>query len=74
MPSPTPSEFVTPEVELTRWPAGVVGFTALYLAAATIAAFVSGNGEFLFYIGAMLVLAAAVAAAHRRVGFMPAVL
>jgi uncharacterized membrane protein YjdF len=41
---------------------------------AALAAAARRNPEFLFYIGAMLVLVAVVALAHRRVGFTPAVL
>lgn len=74
MPLPTASEPVTAAVRATRLPVGVLVFTSVYVAAATVAAVVSGNGEFLFYIFAMIVLGAAVAIAHVRVGFSSAVL
>lgn len=41
----------------------------LYTAAAGIAAVVTGNGEFLFYVIVMVVLAAIIAATHWRVNF-----
>ena len=67
-PSPTNCEVAS------RWPVGVTAFTLAYLIAAGAAALATGNGEFLFYIGAMVVLLAVVAAAHRRVGFTAGVL
>lgn len=42
-------------------------FTIAYMLAATIAAFATGNGEFVFYIIVMCVLIAAVALVHLRV-------
>lgn len=44
-------------------------FTAAYLLAAVVAAFVGGNGEFVFYIAVMLALIGLLAWLHRRVGF-----
>ena len=57
-----------------RWPLtpgqwAIVGFTAAYLLAAAVAAVVTGNGEFLFYLVVMLVLVAVIDAIHWRVGF-----
>ena len=57
-----------------RWPPtrgqwAIVGFTAAYLIAAAVAAIVTGNGEFVFYLVVMLVLVAALGAIHWRVGF-----
>ena len=43
------------------------GFVAAYLLAACVAAVISGNREFIFYIVIMLVLMAAVLAVHVRV-------
>ena len=54
------------------WPVAL--FTALYLGAAGVATFVSGNAEFVYYLVVMLVLAAAVAAVHARVSFPAAIL
>lgn len=48
---------------------GVGAFTLTYLAVASLAAWRSGNGEFVFYIAVMAILIAAVLAIHRRVGF-----
>lgn len=45
----------------------VIAFTAAYLLAAAIAALISGNGEFVFYLVVMLLLVAAVYAIDRRV-------
>lgn len=52
----------------------VVAFTAAYLLAAVAGALRSGNAEFLFYIGVMLVLAALVWAVHRAAGLPEAAL
>lgn len=43
-------------------------FSAAYLLAAAIAAFASGNGEFVFYLVVMLLLAAGIWTLHMRVG------
>lgn len=45
----------------------IASFTGTYLALAVIGAATSGNSEFLFYIGVMVVLIAAVAAVDRTV-------
>lgn len=74
MPLPTNSESAIPAAPATGLPVGVLAFTSVYVVAATVAAVASGNWEFLFYIVTMIVLAAAVAAAHVRVGFSRAVL
>lgn len=63
---------VESEARARVWP--VVAFTALYLGAAAVATVVSGNTEFVYYLVVMLVLIAAVAAVHARVGFRPSVL
>ena len=47
----------------------IAGFTAAYLASAAVAAVITGNGEFVFYLVVMLVLVGALAAVHWRVGF-----
>lgn len=52
----------------------VGSFTAVYMLAAVAGAVTSGNREFVFYIGVMLVLITAVGFMHRRIGFSPAVL
>ena len=49
-------------------------FTCAYLATAAVAAAISGNTEFLYYIAVVLVLGGAVWAVHRRVTLRPAVL
>ena len=46
----------------------VGAFTVAYLLPAIIGALRTHNGEFIFYIAVMLVLMAAVAIVHRRVG------
>lgn len=46
----------------------VFSFTGFYLAASAIAAWIRGNGEFVFYIVVMLVIIAALAWVHRRAG------
>ena len=46
----------------------VVGFTAAYMLAAVAATLATGNGEFLFYIIVMLLLAGLVAIVHLKVG------
>ena len=43
-------------------------FTAAYLVVATVGAFASGNGEFVFYIVVMVILAAVVGVVHFTVG------
>jgi hypothetical protein len=48
-----------------EWP--ILGFTLVYLAAATVAAWATGNGEFVFYIVVMVLLLAAVWMLHRHV-------
>lgn len=48
--------------------AAAVAFTLAYLAAATVAAIVTGNGEFIFYIVVMFILMAAIGLVHWRVG------
>jgi len=58
---------------LKRWTT-VLGFTLLYLAAAAAGAASSGNGEFLYYIGVMVVLMGAVGVLHLRVGLSPGAL
>ncbi len=45
----------------------VLAFTLAYLAAAVIGALATGNGEFIIYIGIMLVLLGVVALVHARV-------
>jgi len=52
----------------------VAAFTALYVAVATPAAWMSGNGEFIFYILVMLLLGGLIAAVHVRVKFATALL
>ena len=56
----------------TAWPSkaewAVLGATALYVAAAAVAA-VTGNAESIFSIAVMFMLVAAVVSVHRRVGF-----
>jgi len=52
----------------------VTAFTATYLLVAVVFAFVRGNLEFVFYIGVMAVLIAAVLVVHRRVQLLPATL
>ena len=52
----------------------LAAFTAAYMLAAIVAAFASGNGEFVFYIVVMFALIGAVAAVHLRVGLSTAVL
>lgn len=46
----------------------VASFTASYLAIATAGAFATGNGEFVFYIVVMVVLAGVVGLVHFRIG------
>lgn len=58
----------------TRAHWGIVLVTAAYLLAAGVGAFVTGNGEFVFYIVVMVVLCSAVAGIDRRVGFSVGVL
>lgn len=58
----------------TRAHWGIVVVTAAYLLAAGVGAFVTGNGEFVFYIVVMVVLCSAVAGIDRRVGFSVGVL
>jgi hypothetical protein len=53
---------------------GIGLFNAAYLSAALIAAVVSGNLEFLVYIGVMLTLIATVVVMHLRVGLSSGVL
>jgi len=52
----------------------VAAFTLLYIGAATVAAFLGGNGEFIFYIVVMLVLMLVVWLVHRAVTLTPALL
>lgn len=52
----------------------IVLVTVAYLLAASVAAAVTGNGEFVFYIVVMIVLCAAVVGIDRRVGFSIGVL
>jgi hypothetical protein len=59
---PTSSPRLTPSI------LACVLFTAAYLAAATIAALVNGNGEFIFYILVMLLLVGLVSTVYLRVG------
>jgi hypothetical protein len=47
---------------------------AAYTAAAGIAAIVTGNGEFAFYVAVMVVLTAGIAGAHWRINFSTALL
>jgi hypothetical protein len=54
--------------------APIVGFTLTYIVAALILALARGNLEFLFYIGVMLALIAAVWAVHRSVSLSAGVL
>jgi hypothetical protein len=46
----------------------ILAFNALYILAAGIAAWLSGNSEFVFYIVVMLVLASAIVWVHSRCG------
>jgi hypothetical protein len=60
-------------IELLRWrftpgAIAVSAFTAAYLLAAAVAAIVSGNSEFIFYLLVMFVLAAALLAVHLDLG------
>lgn len=48
-------------------PVGVMVLTLTYLVAAIIGALATGNGEFVFYIGVMVVLIGAILVAHRRI-------
>jgi hypothetical protein len=52
----------------------VIGFTALYLAAALPLALLGGNKEFVLYIGVMFVMIALVTVVHLRVGLSAGVL
>ncbi len=52
----------------------VAAFTGAYMVAALAMALVKGNTEFLFYIVTMLVIMAAIAFVHRRVGLSRGVL
>ena len=52
---------------LTRGVQWVLGFTLAYLAAAIIGALVTGNAEFIIYIGVMAVLIGVIAFVHYRV-------
>jgi hypothetical protein len=54
------------------WP--VASFTMAYVAAAVLMALMSGNAEFLFYVGIMLILIGAVWRVHRQVGLNAPVL
>jgi len=63
-PSPSPRRALLP----------VAAFTSAYMLAATVAALLLRNREFLFYIVMMLGLIGAVAAVHRRVRLSRAVL
>ena len=54
------------------WP--IVAFNAAYMLPSVVAAVVTGNGEFVFYIVVMLILFAAVWLVHRRVGLRRATL
>ena len=56
------------EVASRRQLGFVFSFTGFYLAASAIAAWIRGNGEFVFYIVVMLVIIAALAWVHRRAG------
>lgn len=49
-----------------RPPTSLLIFTALYFLLACLAAFLSGNREFIFYIVVMVVLISAIFAVHRR--------
>ncbi len=62
----------TPGYTKAHW--GIVLATAGYLLAAAVGAFVTGNGEFVFYLVVMVVLCAAVGWIDRRVGFSVGVL
>lgn len=55
-------------------PWGVVAFTVAYLLAAAVGVAVTGNGEFVFYLGVMVVLVGCVVALHRQVGLSQGVL
>lgn len=52
----------------------IIGFTAAYLIASALAAMISRNSEFVFYLLVMLILVAAVVLIDRRVGFSLGVL
>jgi len=52
----------------------LVVFTVGYIAAAGISAFLTGNGEFTFYIAVMVVLILGITAVHRRCDLSPAIL
>ena len=56
------------------FPKAVAIFAGAYLLAFGGVAIAKGNGEFIFYLGVMLILVAAAYAVHRRVGFSPLVL
>jgi hypothetical protein len=58
---------------LSRWTT-VLAFTLAYLAAAAAGALATGNGEFLYYIGVMVVLMGAVGVLHLRVRLSPGAL
>ncbi len=63
--------------EPRRWSPGIgfiLAFTAVYMAAAIVGAVGTGNSEFVFYIGVMLVLIALVGVIHWQVGLSTAVL
>lgn len=62
--------------DLARQPAvqRVGLLTAAYLTVSAIAAYVGGNGEFVFYLVVMCVLAVAVLEVHRRIGLTPELL
>lgn len=55
-------------------PVGVMVLTLTYLVAAIIGALATGNGEFVFYIGVMVVLIGAILVAHRRIRLSDGVL
>jgi hypothetical protein len=55
-------------------PRGVILFTAIYMAVATVVAVITGNTEFIFYLVAMVVMIVVVMAVHRRVDLHPATL
>ncbi len=50
-------------------PWSVLLFTVCYLTVATFFAMQSGNVEFIYYIGVVVILAFAAAAVHARINF-----
>jgi hypothetical protein len=72
--TPQAAESSAPGPAPTVWPKGVAAFTLGYLLASVVGALATGNREFVFYIVVMVLLIAAIAAVHRRVGYSRLVL